>query len=227
MKLFLMLLLTFFWTQDALAQKPILPLQYSSQGIPFLAESLRDPTLAKNMVSDDLGYENLTQDLEMYEQDLIGTAGLRRQELLEKLYLGNQNIVYFLEDVAAQRISVMADYKGISKKLTQPERRRINLFFNMLETTAIEQLCASILSSIHKSLYLHESKDSICFILKKVRKHMNAYLKRRVDYLEAIHLVVYKNKGESIRDIQKLIPSLPSITSISARLLLSPSILPA
>ena len=54
---FLLLILVVTGVQSAKAQRPILLMKYSSQGIPFLAEFLRDPTLVRSMAKDDLAYE--------------------------------------------------------------------------------------------------------------------------------------------------------------------------
>ena len=135
MNFLLIIFLTVVGSQSLMAQKPIIPMSYSSQGIPFLGESLRDPNLKRDMITDDLAYEHLRQDLEEYQNELPTTSGLRKQELLQNIYLGHQSIVYYLEDVRSGRINVMNNYKQIASKITSARKSANRYAFSFVRNS--------------------------------------------------------------------------------------------
>ncbi|SMF32255.1 tetratricopeptide repeat protein [Pseudobacteriovorax antillogorgiicola] len=216
------LLFSLFASEMVLAQRPIVPLNYSSRYVPMLDESLRDPMLVKNLVRDDLGFEHIMQDINLQRQELPTARGLRRLELLESLYLKYQNLSYFLIDVKEGRTTVTANYSPIDSKITNVQKNANYYAVELARFTKSNTQRARAFYHLYTNRYLTSSaKGSSVRSLKKVQNHLNGYLKRRVTFLEGMYMAEYKNPDKGIKLIRSVIGSMPVRGGISGRLVIA------
>ena len=221
----LLILLAFLMAQGAFAKSPILPMSYSSAKIPFLDESLRDPILVKNMIRDDLAYEYMKQDISVNRQELGSSRGLRRAEILQNLYLGHQSIAYYLEDIKDGRLNVIHNYKSIPQKIRQARNSANEMIIKFVRASKNKAQKSRAFYHLYTNRYIMTNRKSASVAsLLKIKKRLNSYLKRRVTFLEGVHLVTYKKKPEAIKQIKSVIPNLPKLTAISGRLVIAKSL---
>ena len=204
--------------------KPVIPASYSSRDLPMLELALRDPNIARNLISDDLYFEQTFEQIKAQEAELRIMKGQRRLELLGNLYRNYINMSYFLEDVRAGRANSVAGYQNITTKITNLRKAAMSYGQQLARSTKNKRLQAEALYHVLTSQYLlGMSKGSSVKNLKRLAKFQNGYLKRRSEMLSAIHDIEYGNATRGIATLNGIMKSLPKSGSISSRLAIARS----
>jgi hypothetical protein len=111
--LILLFLLTSFavpgWGQEL---QPVLPLSYGIGKLPMQKEAMRDPSFEARGIRDELGADQLNQEIENYKAQLAQSGSKNeKMELSRKIYEAAVIMSYHLEDVASGHFRSLADDK--------------------------------------------------------------------------------------------------------------------
>lgn len=221
MKRLLFLFMSVFIASQAYGQRPILPLSYSSTGIPLLAESLKDPNLSAK-VEDDLAAEQMLEDINLHLLDLKTAKALHRTELLHKTYQSYQSMAYFMDDIIAGRASSTLPANTVIRK-SRAYRQSANKYANMLVRYSKNRFQrGAAFYHIYTNRYiLGIQKGPAVRSLVKLKAHLRTPLKNRTDFLNGVHSLEYRNSAKGLRLISRSIKKLPRRASIAGRLVIA------
>lgn len=202
---------------------PIIPLNISFDRDIFLDEALRDPTLLKSgKISDELGFQQVTEELRTNVAELAQARKTRRADLLEQVYLDYQRISYFFEDLKANRVSVTSKPRNIDAKINEVRKAAQNYATQFIRVAYNKRKKARAIYHFLTNRYLMTSiKGKSVDELKGIRGDLSPYLKRRVDFLEGIYLVEYKRKKDGVKILNRTLRSMPLLPAIGARIVIA------
>ncbi|NRA63642.1 MAG: hypothetical protein HRU19_04120 [Pseudobacteriovorax sp.] len=207
----------------AFSQAPLLPYNPNKNVEIFLDEAMRDPTIAKqNPIVDSLGYEQILEDMRLWQEELPRVAGLRRIELLKQLYQGHASAAYFLEDVRTKRIVVPESYQNIDNRIKNHQSATSTYAGRMVKYSKNKRESARAAFHLLTIQYITTNiKTGSVKNLKGIKRNLDGYLSRRVDFLEGYHLTEYKNQAKGPRLLKRTLRSMPKLPAIGARVVLA------
>ena len=207
------------------AQSSIVPYNPDRSADLFIDEALRDPTVENSFpIPDDAAFDELLAQTKAWRSELPKTSGIRRVELLVKLYQAHASFSYFLEDVRAGRIVVKRRYTNIPARLANHQRAIKAAAAQVLRFSRNAKITAQANYHLLSLQYLNTNiKSSSVAQLLKLKPKLNSYLRRRVDFLNGSHLIMYKNSNKGRSILRSVITSLPVEASAGARLILARS----
>lgn len=204
--------------------QPLIPMNYSANDIPMLEKALQDPGLDKQLLTDDLYFEQTFQEVKALQAELRSMRGPRRVEILKNLYVNYVTMSYFFEDLRAGRLTSQTNYDPIDSKVVKT--RKITKYYaqQFAKFTKNPRLKAEALYHALTSQYLlGQNRSQVVRSLASLKDKLDGYLTRRVNLLIGIEKLKggRRNRQEGKRLLRSIMKSLPLSGGIAARLALA------
>ncbi len=202
----------------AASWSPIIPLNVTS-AIPLAPESLRDPEIARQALTDDLYAQRAIEEKTAMESELATAKAQRRIELLGDLYRHHAILVAFYEDLMSGRLQVQGNYGQVEGELQKTRHSLQNYAIEFARTTGDKKAQAHAFYHAAVAQYLSGNSVSIA-LLTRAQAKMSRPLQARMSYLIAL------SQGQRIdrKQLAQLQASLRSLSPagrISAQLFIA------
>ncbi len=205
------------------AHVPIIPLDNKFSREVFLNEGLRDPVLWKaSAIKDEIGFQQATEELRSNIAELAKAKGSRKADLLEQIYLSYQSISYFFLDIKMRRTHLANTPKNIDSKINEVRKAAQTYASQYIRLAYNKKKKARAIYHYLANRYLMTAiKGQSVKELKTIKSNLNAYLKRRVNFLEGIYLTEYKNSSQGVEILKKTLPTMPLLPAVGARIVIA------
>jgi TolA-binding protein len=194
---------------------PILPLPPGGSEVPFIAETLRDPEVEAQRLTDDLYAQRAFEEANALVSELNTAQGNRRLDILQDLYKIEAKKAAFFEDILASRVSVQGTYGNVQSELMKARRAVQRYASEFVRGSKDRRAQARAVYHTQASQYLigeSISENS----LQKIQPQLNKALEARARFLVAL-----AQGGRNQKELQALSQSLGTYGRISVPLLLA------
>lgn len=200
---------------------PILPLPAASKRVPLLEETLRDPSLVRSGLSDDLAFEQIDQDIAEATSDLKTANGGRRLELLQSLYLNHALRTYYTQDALNGR--VQSSYsKSHATRLLEESRAAMRGYASQYAKLAKSpKNKARALYHVLANRFVTGSRGEAVRGLDKISKHLPGALKTRAQFMASLNDLETGNIARGEQTMNAIMGGLSRDGKIAARLALA------
>ncbi len=203
---------------SAQAWEPVYPLPSTSE-LPLIAESLRDPDMERQRITDDIYAQRALEEQSAMSKELNLAQGNRRIELMGELYRSNVVLAMFYEDIISARLSLQGNYGNPSQELSKV-RRLIQRFASEFARTSKDR-SAQAVAIYHASVAQYLNGEGVSVdLLQKLKKKVKRPLQSRITYLSALAQGRNPTK-ERRRELVTNLSGLSSSGRISAQLYLA------
>jgi hypothetical protein len=210
----------------ARANSPIYGLSSNAKNLPMVTEASRDPELLRHTPESEHDATNLMEEIKEYQSDLKRVKGWRKADLHEQSYRSYVSLSYYLEDVISGRIKNDISISEARNNLSAVRRGIIKHANKVVRYTKDKNSRVTALFHVHVTSYNSHigMSRAVKSLVALKSKGLNGYLKRRVDFLSALHKIKFgsqSNRGKGAKEMARLLSSLPRDAGISGRLALA------
>lgn len=203
---------------------PILPLAVQADDLPLFDEALRDPSIGKDALRDDLAMDQLEQSMVEALSDLNAAKGKRRIEVLGSLFRMSVLKVYFYQDALSGRnkTDFQADKirNGLRSALVDMSRYS-SAYAKAAKTDLVKS--RALYHAVLAQYWNGNGRAEAIQTFSRFQGRLPKFLQARVEFFAAINDLESGNRTRGEQRLARVLPQLSESGKTSARLALARS----